>query len=328
MTEAMERWLAACPDLAGDPGRGMREAGLMAPAPDYRAIARGKATLVERTGLLGMSIVWGGPQLVFRHFLSFGSEAQRSEWSGRALAVAISEPDVGAHPKRLTTVAKPVAGGFEIIGRKAWVSNGASADAIIVFAITEEAAGRKRYSAFLVPRATVGLTLTEMPGFHALRPSRHCLLTLDGCFVPASAMIGEDGSAYDRMAKPFRDVEDAVGTYATLGALRHALHLFAGSQQAEALGAIAALVAVFGTGAEAVVSALDTGSFREGNAVLVGLRILAVDITARLRVLAAEGDRTALASCLADLEATFAVAAGPRLARQTQLGEALIRGQY
>ena len=184
MLDSINTWLACCPDPASDPIQGMREAGLLEPASDYATIARLKAALVERTGLLGIASVWGGRQLVYRHFLSFGTEAQRLVWARRALSVAISEPKVGAHPKLLTTRAEPVEGGFRISGQKAWVTNGPSADAIIVFAITAEDDGRKRYSAFIVPRETSGVTTADMPGFHALRPSRHCLLTLDGCFVP------------------------------------------------------------------------------------------------------------------------------------------------
>jgi acyl-CoA dehydrogenase len=322
MSEPLDDWLARCPDPATDPLSGMLEAGLLDPAPDYATIALTKAALVERTGLPGVASVWGGRQLVFRHFLSFGTEAQRAEWAGRALAVAISEPKVGAHPKLLTTRADPVPGGFRISGQKAWVTNGPSADAIIVFAITEEDRGRKRYSAFIVPRGTSGLTAAPMPDFHALRPSLHCLLTLDACQVPAGAMLGEPGSAYDRMALPFRDIEDAVGSFATLGALRHAIGTFAGValQQTEALGAIVALIAVFAAGAEAVVAALDAGRLHIGDAALVGLRVLALDIVARLRTIADPGTD----EILADLDATLSIAAGPRLARQATLGEAAI----
>jgi acyl-CoA dehydrogenase len=323
MDDLIEAWLASGPDLAADPIESMRAAGLLAPAADYAVIARVKTALVERTGLLGIGGVWGGRQLVFRHFLSFGTDAQRAAWAGRAVAVAISEPKVGAHPKLLTTRAEAVEGGFRISGQKAWVSNGPSADAIIVFAITAEAGGRKRYSAFIVPRGTEGLSTAEMPGFHALRPSQHCLLTLDGCFVPADAMVGEAGSAYERMALPFRDIEDAVGTFGMLGALRYAVGRFAGVklEQTEALGAVVALVAVFAAGAEAVVALLDAGRFRTGDAQLVGLRVLAQDIAERLRGFA---DQEPIAAILADLDATFGIARGPRLARQIHLGEAAL----
>jgi acyl-CoA dehydrogenase len=307
----------------------MQAAGLLDPVPDYAAIARGKAALVEATGLLGISGVWGGRHLVFRHFLGFGTDSQRAAWRGRALAVAISEPKVGAHPKLLTTRADQVEGGFRLSGQKAWVTNGPSADAIIIFAITAEEAGRKRYSAFIAPRDTPGLTMEAMPGFHALRPSQHCLLMLDSCFLPDGALLGEAGSAYDRMALPFRDIEDAVGTFGTLGALRHAIAQCAGgpAEQAEALGAVVALNAVFAAGAEAVVAALDANRFRTGDATLVGLRVLAADIMARLRTLssAAMAQENRLAAILSDLDATLGIARGPRLARQIQLGEAALR---
>jgi acyl-CoA dehydrogenase len=284
------------------------------PTADYTAIACTKAAIVERTGLLGLASVWGGRHIVHRHFLSFGTEAQRADWAGKALSVAISEPKVGAHPKLLTTRADATPDGYILNGQKAWVTNGPDAEAIIVFAITSQDQGRKRYSAFLVPRGTPGLTMQDMPGFHALRPSKHCLLTLDNVRVPASAMVGEPGSAYERMAMPFRDLEDAVGTFAILGALRHALARTEGSD--EDRGAIAALTAVFATGAEAVVSTLDAGRFRTGDARLVGLRVLAQDMLVRLRALS-----PADSEILSDLEAVLNVARGPRLARQAQLGK-------
>lgn len=313
----IDTWLRLNPDPAADPLLGMAEAGLLTPCPDYTAIARTKAAIVGRTGLLGLASVWGGRQLVFRHFLAFSSEAQQAAWAGKALSVAISEPEVGAHPKLLTTRAEPVADGWRITGRKAWVSNGPSADAIIVFAITQENLGRKRYSAFIVPRGTAGLTMTDMPEFHALRPSRHCLLALDGVVVPADALLGAIGSAYDRMALTFRDVEDAVGTFAVLGALRHATRGL--EADATPLGAIVALTSVYEAAAEAIVLALDAERFRTGDATLVGLRVLALDITARLRALAGETET------LTDLDTVLNIARGPRLARQTRLGEQAMR---
>ncbi len=335
MSDPIDTWLAACPDPATDPLQGMAEAGLLDPPADYAAIARIKAALVQRTGLLGISSVWGGRHLVYRHFLAAGTDTQRARWRGKALAVAISEPKVGAHPKLLTTRAEPTSTGFRITGQKAWVTNGPSADAIIVLAITAEEAGRKRYSALIVPRGTPGLTTEEMPGFHALRPSRHCLLTLVGVEVPATALLGDPGSAYERLALPFRDVEDAVGTFGTLGALRYALAQFAGTPSAEKaadLGAAVALTEVFAAAAEVLVARLGAGRLRTGDATLVGLRVLAAELIERLRALAAPlaaetPSAIRLGEIISDLEATLSVARGPRMQRQTALGEAALRMQ-
>ena len=144
-------WLAHTA-LPADPAAAMQSAGLFEPAADYRAIARLKAMLVQQSGLLGLGGLWAGQQVVNRHFLhGFGSLGQRAAWRGRVVSVAISEPGAGAHPKRLTTSATPEGDGFRLDGEKAWVTNGPSADAFIVLAITAMEGERKRYSAFLVP---------------------------------------------------------------------------------------------------------------------------------------------------------------------------------
>lgn len=323
MRERIDTWLRLCPDPAADPLPGMREAGLLDPFSDYATIARVKAAIVERTGLLGVASIWGSRQLVGRHFLAFGTDAQRSSWLGRPLAVAISEPKVGAHPKLLTSRAEKTPTGYRITGQKAWVSNGPSADAIIVFAITAEHEGRKRYSAFIMPRDTQGVTVSAMPGFHALRPSQHCLLSIDGSVVPDSALLGEAGSAYERIALPFRDIEDAVGSFGTLGALQYAVTLRAHASDADpaALGAIVALNAVFAAGAEAVIARLDANRFQTGDATLVGLRVLAQQIVDRLEALSL----SMTTNVLADLKAILAIAPGPRMARQAHLGQAILK---
>jgi acyl-CoA dehydrogenase len=126
---------------------------------------------------------------------------------------------------------------YRITGEKAWVTNGPIAAVFVVFAVMAIEDGRKRYGAFLVPRETPGLSIAELPEYRALAPSRHCGLVLDRCRVPHSALLGPAGSAYEAMALPFRDVEDAVGTFRLLGAFRFLLLCFArqsaGRAQAE-----------------------------------------------------------------------------------------------
>jgi acyl-CoA dehydrogenase len=326
--EPIDAWLARCPDPSVDPIVGMAEAGLLAPLTSYREIGRIKAALVERTGLLGVGGVWGGLQMVRRWFIEgFGSNAQKAAWLGQIAAVSISEPGVGAHPKRLTTRAEPFGQGWRITGEKAWTSNGPIADVLIVLAITSEDAGRKRYSMFLVSRDAPGLTMTDMPGFHALRPSRHAQVVLDGVAVPPDALLGPPGKAYDFMALPFRDVEDAVGAFGTLGAFRFLLDRLrtpateTDNERALWLGGLVALTGVYEAAAESVVAPLDQGVIDMGSATLVGLRLLAAEIVRLMRGHVgkyAAGD-TAVLSVLDDVEATFNVARGPRLARQARL---------
>ena len=325
ITRRIDVWLQRCLDPANDPLSGMAEAKMLEPLSDYVSIARMKAALVAETGLLGIAGIWGGRQLIGRFFVDgFGSDSQRAAWRGRALSVAISEPKVGAHPKHLTTRAEAADGGFRITGEKAWVSNAPLAEAIITLAITSVDGARKRYSAFIVPRHAAGATLTDMPTSHALRPSRHCRLTLNDVWVSDCAMLGLAGRAYELMALPFRDVEDALGMFSLLGAFRFLLRRIGTASDAAVLsaGGLTALAAVFGDAAEAVVGALDAGRIIGKSATLVGLRLLAAELVMRARAhLTAFGprDNAAIVQVLADVDATLSIARGPRLARQQDL---------
>lgn len=292
--------------------------------------------LSERNGRLDEAGAWAGRQVVGRYFIcGFGDAAQRATLlpllaRGEALiAIAISEPGVGAHPKHLTTRAEPDGDGVRITGRKAWVSNGPDASDFAVLAISAMDGARKRYSAYLVPRETAGLSLRPMP---ELKDGRHCVLELRACRVPQSALLGPDGGAYEAMALPLRDVEDTVELSKLAGGLRFVLRRLAkgvatpGSDLA--LGGLVALTAVLADGAAALASALDAGRLAEESAKLVGLRLLVVELVQRvLDFLTSHGpvDDSGIASVLADLDLALSIARGPRQARQARLAE-MLRG--
>ena len=304
----------------------------------YATIAHGEAALVERSGLLGEGGSWAGRRVAARFFISgFGNDKQRTVWlprltSGECVAsVAISEPRIGAHPKLLTTRADVEGDGYRITGEKAWVTNGPIAAVFIVLAIISVEDGRKRYGAFLVPRDTPGLSIKEMPEYQVLAPSRHCSLSLDNCHVPQSALVGPAGSAYETMALPFRDVEDAVGTFGLLGAFRFLLarfaeHSDAGDAATLSLGGLMALTAIFAEAAKVVVTALDTGELARLSAALVGLRVLAAEILQRARAhrdAFGPSPDAATERVFDDLGVSLSVARGPRQARQIRLGAQL-----
>ena len=292
----------------------------------YAAIAREKAALVERTGLLGEGLF--GSQVVSRFFIDgFGTAEQRDAWQSRVVSVAISEPRVGAHPKLLTTHAEPDDDGFRITGEKAWVTNGPLADVFIVLAITSIDENRKRYSMFLVPRDTPGLSLDEAEQYRALAPSRHCGVKLDGCYVPSSALLGSLGTAYEAMALPFRDVEDAVGTFGLLGAFRFVLSRLTAGDNAGAisLGGLVGLSSVFAEAASAVVAALDASKLASQAPTSIGLRVLAGEMLQRARAhreALGPAEDPALDRVFADLDTALSVARGPRQVRQARLGSA------
>jgi acyl-CoA dehydrogenase len=282
---------------------------------------------------------WTGHQLVGRYFVDgFGSEAQKAALLPRlasgalTMAVAISEPGAGAHPKHLRTTAVHDGDVIVIDGEKAFVTNGPLADIFIVLAITAEEAGRKRYSAFLVPRQTPGLEILPMESFGALRPSPHCRLRLTGARIPSSAMIGPAHEAYGTMALPFRDVEDAIGASGTSGICGFvARSLAAASRDEAAAGEFAAALALMEQGARAAALSLDAGG-DEGSsgALVIGVRLEAARLLQRFRALRSGLPTDGLRDvdlALADIAFSQTIAQGPRQVRLARLGAAFIAGR-
>ena len=92
----------------------------------YADIARAEHDLITHGGCVGFAMSWTGHQVVGRYFVDgFGSEAQKAALLPRlacgalTMAVAISEPGAGAHPKHLRTTARRDGDSFVIDGEKA-----------------------------------------------------------------------------------------------------------------------------------------------------------------------------------------------------------------
>jgi alkylation response protein AidB-like acyl-CoA dehydrogenase len=127
--------------------------------------------------------------------LAHGSDEQKSSWlprlaSGELLgAFALSESDAGSDTAALEATATPVAGGWELRGRKAWVTNGARAGLVVLFArIPDRGVG-----CFLVDPTTSGYGVGERVTTMGHRASETVTVDLDGVHVPGSGLIGEAG---------------------------------------------------------------------------------------------------------------------------------------
>jgi acyl-CoA dehydrogenase len=337
-------WSLAKHDISTDPFGRMARAGLFqiglpgagAALDTYRAIAAAEQAIAAKTGLLGLASAFAARQMTGRFFIAgFADSDQRATWLPRVaagevcVAIAISEPDVGAHPKHLKTTAEPHDTGFVVRGGKAWVTNGPIADVFLVLAVAAVEDGRKRYGLFLIPRETPGLTVKPMQSLEALAPASHCELELDGCHVPATARVGDMSDAYPAMALPFRDVEDTVGTANVSGLLswlleKSAAHIERTEVNALRLGRIAGLVSLVHAASRLAVAALD-GDGQDVPARMIGVRLLTHDIVGEIRDLLAQvqpGD-DATSRALAAFDLLSSVAREPRKVRQIRLGNSV-----
>ncbi|NYD56277.1 alkylation response protein AidB-like acyl-CoA dehydrogenase [Nocardioides marinisabuli] len=139
--------------------------------------------------------------LVGKSILFHGSEEQKQEWlpqlaeATKLGCFGLTEPDVGSDAGNLTTRARRDGDDFVIDGQKLYITNGTWADVALVFARTG-GDGPRGISAFLVPTDSPGFEAREIKGKLGLRGQATAELFLDGVRVPASAMLGEEGSGF------------------------------------------------------------------------------------------------------------------------------------
>jgi acyl-CoA dehydrogenase len=110
---------------------------------------------------------------------------------GRTIAAfALTEPEAGSDAGALVTRARREGGDYIIDGTKTFISNATIASLFVVFARTAD--GPKRaITAFAVEAGTPGLTIARRMNVTAPHPIAE--LELEGCRVPSSQRLGEEG---------------------------------------------------------------------------------------------------------------------------------------
>jgi len=131
--------------------------------------------------------------LVVKPLLDHGTDEQKERYLealafGEMLgAYALTEPGAGSDASSLQTIAT-LDGDYILNGSKTWVSNGALAGLILLFAKAEEG-----ITAFLVERETPGLKIGYREKTLGLRGVPCNTLYLDNARVPAANRLGEEG---------------------------------------------------------------------------------------------------------------------------------------
>jgi alkylation response protein AidB-like acyl-CoA dehydrogenase len=137
--------------------------------------------------------------LVIDPILRFGTEAQKKAWlpkmaSGQWLnCFSLSEAGSGSDAAAMKCRAELKGDQWVINGTKMWVTNGAEADAILLFVRTEPGE-RRNASCLLVPKDTPGVTVGKHEDKLGIRASSTTELIFDNAKVPAENLLGERGS--------------------------------------------------------------------------------------------------------------------------------------
>jgi len=134
--------------------------------------------------------------------LDFGTDAQKERFlrplaTGAMLgAFALTEPQAGSDAKNLKTTARRDGDHYIINGAKQFITSGANADIVNVFARTGEPGAKNAISAFIVPTDTPGFSVARVEHKLGQKASDTCVLHFDDMRLPADCLLGEQGSGY------------------------------------------------------------------------------------------------------------------------------------
>jgi alkylation response protein AidB-like acyl-CoA dehydrogenase len=132
--------------------------------------------------------------LVIKPLLDYGTGDQKERYTeslafGEMLgAFALSEPGAGSDPAALSTTATRNGEGYLLNGTKTWVTNGALAGLVLVFARAEGG-----ITALLVETATPGLKVGYREKTLGLRGVSCNTIYFDNVRVPAANRLGQEG---------------------------------------------------------------------------------------------------------------------------------------
>jgi alkylation response protein AidB-like acyl-CoA dehydrogenase len=134
--------------------------------------------------------------------VAFGTDEQKERFvpalarGERLGAFALTEPDSGSDAGSLRTVADPVPEGWSLTGTKQWITTGADAGTILLFARTDRAVqGSRGVSAFILDGDQVEVTrVEEKLGLHS---SSTVDLALSGVHVGRERLLHEEGKGFE-----------------------------------------------------------------------------------------------------------------------------------
>jgi alkylation response protein AidB-like acyl-CoA dehydrogenase len=132
----------------------------------------------------------------------FGTDAQREKYvtrltSGEAVvgSFALSESHAGSDPRAMRTTAVRRGDKWVINGSKQWITSGAYAGVMVVWALTG-GQGNKGISAFIVEGGTRGLIVGKHEDKMGLRGSNTVSLTFEDMEIPAENLLGKEGDGF------------------------------------------------------------------------------------------------------------------------------------
>ncbi|MBC38343.1 MAG: acyl-CoA dehydrogenase [Oceanicaulis sp.] len=144
-----------------------------------------------------------------------GSEEQKRKYLPKLIsgehvgALAMSEPGAGSDVVSMRLKAVKKGDHYVLNGNKMWITNGPSADTLVVYAKTDPEAGSKGITAFLIEKGMKGFSIAQKLDKLGMRGSETGELVFEGCEVPEENVLGQVGGGV-RVLMSGLDYERAV----------------------------------------------------------------------------------------------------------------------
>ena len=134
---------------------------------------------------------------------AFGNEEQKKRFliplaKGEIIgAFGLTEPNHGSDIAQLETLAVKDGDSYVLNGIKTFISNGAQADVLVIFAAKDKTSGYKGQSAYLVEKDTPGFSIGQE--FHRLgiRGAHNAELLFEDCRIRTENLLGEEGRGFN-----------------------------------------------------------------------------------------------------------------------------------
>jgi len=132
----------------------------------------------------------------------FGTDEQKEKYLRKLVtgeyigAFALTEPEAGSDAAALRTTAVRDGDYYVINGTKHFITNGAFADVIVLFAMTDKTKRHRGITAFLVEKGTPGFTVGKEENKMGIRGTNTNELIFEDCRVPVANRLGEEGMGF------------------------------------------------------------------------------------------------------------------------------------
>ena len=159
-----------------------------------------------------------------------GTHEQKAKYlpklcSGEHLgALAMSEPGAGSDVVSMKLRAEKKGDRYILNGNKMWITNGPTADTLVVYAKTDPDAGARGITAFIIEKGFKGFSTAQKLDKLGMRGSDTCELVFVDCEVPEENVLGEVNSGV-RVLMSGLDYERAVLAAGPLGLMQDCMDI-------------------------------------------------------------------------------------------------------